>query len=83
MLIKNSDQNTMADNSKCDWCHKEKGTSYKRGYAYIAQGATGRWCEVMWLCDACGAEQEEISPAVDVEAARQKVSAMPGSWADF
>ena len=33
---------------KCDNCEKNNAT-----HGAVAQGATGRYCEVMWICKAC------------------------------
>ena len=80
MLIKNSDQNCNRPDSECDQCGRTDGTTYQKKYAIIAQGATGRWCEVMWICDACGDESGE---AVEANEARTAVENMPHSWAEF
>ena len=34
---------------KCDTCEK----SSDKGYSVVVQGATGRWCEVLWFCAEC------------------------------
>jgi len=88
MLIKNSDQNVTAWGSfTCDYCQSE-ANSNSAGYADIAQGATGRWCEVMWSCNNCGEDRElNGSPCYDVNVARDMVTYTLDdgrkSWPDF
>lgn len=86
MLIKNSDQNTSSRNGReCDECQNQGLTTYAKGYAYVARGATGRWCEVIWICDACGelAEKRQGAEALDVTAARELIATHNGDWSDF
>jgi hypothetical protein len=59
----------------CDTCDKGKAT-----IGYVAKGATGRNCEVLWICEDCVAEGAEIK---DAQAARDIINARPGEWADF
>jgi hypothetical protein len=80
MLIKHSDQNCLRSGAECDTCGKTEGTTYRDRYAIIAQGATGRWCEVMWICDVCGKAHEALSPAKSAEEAR---NTLPSGYADF
>ena len=77
MLIKNSEQNLFDPNFDCDQCG-EVGSLNDKGYAFVAQGATGRYCEVMWICDSCGGDD-----AIDVETARKQCNADPRGYADF
>ena len=80
MLIKNSQQHSLtAGVSSCDSCGRSEGTTYEDRLAYVAQGATGRYCEVMWICDDC----DDVAVALDVDAAREKCEAKAGAWADF
>jgi hypothetical protein len=84
MLIKNSDQNVSYTDGRvqifppCDFCGERKDNS--KGYAHVARGATGRWCEVMHSCNECAGDGTNV---IDVEAARIKCSEQPNEWADF
>jgi len=40
--------------SECDTC--DAPGPHPHGAAALAQGATGRWCEVLWLCRTCADE---------------------------
>lgn len=74
MIIK-SDQ----ARGKCDCCG-----NHESNYGALNQGATGRWCEVMWICRECAINwangEENILTA---EEARLQCSSKPNSWADF
>ncbi|HBO12495.1 MAG TPA: hypothetical protein DD491_06895 [Halieaceae bacterium] len=69
-----------ASNTPCDLC---RGTEMPAAYACVAQGASGRWCEVLWLDENCArkvaGEQGILSP----DEARARVAEMPGAWAEF
>lgn len=41
--------------SECDMC--DATGPHPLGGACLAQGATLRWCEVMWICPACVEKQ--------------------------
>jgi hypothetical protein len=60
----------------CDFCDKEVGGS---GFAYVAMGASGRWCEVMWSCPECTGENR--NSAITPEEARNRIKCP--EWADF
>ena len=91
MLIKQSSQRWLRNGTpaRCDEC-LTVGPSEK-GYAYTARGASGRWCEVLWLCDRCGdhaAWQRERSfgGALTPQEARDYVAehwGERGDWCDF
>lgn len=85
MLIKHSDQNCLHAGAECDYCGNAEGTTYNERYAVIAQGATGRWCEVMWICDACGnkSASQNPHPVMSPEEARKEVTNPPHSWPEF
>jgi hypothetical protein len=73
MIICNSEQH---DGKSCDaFCNNPKPTFQLRA-AGLARGATGRVCEVMWFCDDCAPDKDEL---VDVNAARAHF----GDDADF
>ena len=77
MLIKNSEQNTFSPNFKCDYCG-ERYVSNIKGYADVAEGASGRWCEVMWMCDSCGDERvNNGAQALHVTEARERINSKP------
>ena len=77
MLIKNSEQNTFSPNFKCDYCDENPAQNIK-GYADVAQGYSGRWCEVMWMCDSCGDERvNDGAQALHVTEARERISSKP------
>lgn len=64
--------------SDCDVC-SSPGPHFG-GAAAIARGATGRWCEVLWLCAKCIQGEEILSPEV---AAKRIYSRGNGDWPDF
>ena len=77
MLIKNSEQNTFSPNFKCDYCDENPAPNIK-GYAAVAQGYSGRWCEVMWMCDSCGDERvNDGAQALHVTEARERINSKP------
>ena len=77
MLIKNSEQNTFSLNFKCDYCDEKPAPNIK-GYADVAQGYSGRWCEVMWMCDSCGDERvNDGAQALHVTEARERINSKP------
>ena len=77
MLIKNSEQNTFSPNFKCDYCDENPAPNIK-GYADVAQGYSGRWCEVMWMCDSCGDERvNDGAQALHVTEARERINSKP------
>lgn len=50
-------------------------------FAHVARGATGRWCEVLWICQSCAGKGGE---PLSAEEARQRIGAMGGGdYADF
>ena len=77
MLIKNSEQNTFSPDFNCDYCNKKPAQNIK-GYADVAQGASGRWCEVMWMCDDCGDKRvNDGHHALHVTEARERINVKP------
>lgn len=62
----------------CDCCGKPKTAHY----GAVAQGATGRWCVVLSVCDDCLDAQGAREDVVDIVEARERVTG-PGSWAEF
>lgn len=67
----------------CDFC----GEHHTLDHAIVARGATGRWCEVMWVCQGC-AEKNNYSGVLTAEQGRQWIedhAAADGSgdYADF
>ena len=87
MIIHGSDQmgDLVSDITNCDRCDRTRlqGVSFSKGYAIIAQGATGRYCEVMWFCDTCGKEQLRGKPSKSAEEARKWVKEEGDGWAEF
>lgn len=64
----------------CDGC----GQDVDMEFAAVAKGATGRHCEVLWLCESCattwaGGEEHILGAS----AAREQINARPNEWADF
>jgi len=63
-------------------CDAHDGDYEGPGYAFVVRGATGRWCETLWLCrdhiDIC--DEDEIYTS---EKARKLIEAIDGDWADF
>lgn len=51
------------------------------GAGVIAQGATGRWCVVMWM----GPEyiRDNNIEVTDIDEAREQIDASGNGWADF
>ena len=77
MLIKNSEQNTFSPDFNCDYCNEKPARNIK-GYADVAQGASGRWCEVMWICDSCGDKRvNDGHHALHVTEARERINVKP------
>lgn len=65
---------------ECDICNGDDKL-FQKNYAAVARGATGRWCEVLWLCDTCG-DSMSRGVAVTAQQARERVS-VGQDWADF
>lgn len=59
--------------TKCDQCGDRPAT-----LGHVAQGATGRWCEVMWVCRPCGGKD-----GIPAEEARQRIWDEGNGWPDF
>ena len=76
-LIKNSRGNIAGQMTECDTCNNIEGAFRNshpinsREYAVVAEGATGRWAEVLWLCDACGWRQDRGQYAMDADMVRK------------
>ena len=76
-LIKNSRGNIAGQMTECDTCNNVEGAFRNshpinsREYAVVAEGATGRWAEVLWLCDACGWRQDRGQYAMDADMVRK------------
>ncbi len=85
MLIRESDQNHQRDGAECDWCIESgAGITYQKHYAFVARGATGRYCEVMWLCDSCGDNQADGREVPTADEARDEIDSRgPDHYADF
>lgn len=60
----------------CDFCDNKVGG---KGFAYVARGASGRWCEVMWSCPECTGQNN--LHAISPEEARNRIK--EPEWADF
>lgn len=80
MLIKHSDQ--VPSVVDCDYCGSQSADSSK-GYAVVSRGATGRYCEVLWLCNTCGEMQADPNDLPTVSEARLLCNSKPGAYADF
>lgn len=63
----------------CDAC--DAPGPYPHGAAAVARGATGRWCEVLWICEKCAAAQGEVTPRL--AAADYIFSLGDNDWPDF
>jgi len=61
---------------KCDSCGKGNAT-----LGCVAQGATGRWCEVMWICEDCG--PEDPAAIKTAKEARAEIEASGNGWPEF
>tara|TARA_Y100001947_G_C10121193_1_gene211360 strand:+ start:263 stop:523 length:261 start_codon:yes stop_codon:yes gene_type:complete len=78
MLIKDSEQNTFSPDFDCDYCDEKPAQNIK-GYADVDQGASGRWCEIMWMCDDCGDKRvNDGDHALHVAEARERINIKPG-----
>ncbi len=67
--------------SLCDSCDSP---FHGVGAAALAQGATGRWCEVLWLCPSCTSRFTPRDEIMSPEYAAHLISQMPQpSWPDF
>jgi len=64
----------------CDNC--DKGTAT---HGAVQQGATGRYCEVMWICKTCAIKwvQGDETQILTTQEARDKCNANPYGYADF
>jgi hypothetical protein len=63
----------------CDLCEAEVAT-----ITAVAQGATGRWCPVMAVCQDCGPDiGYDGSELMSIEDARKHCDSLPNSYADF
>jgi len=67
--------NSEAARGVCDMCDTKPAT-----VGILATGATGRVCEVMWICSACVPEGAEVKSA---EAARAEIEAYGNGYPDF
>ena len=65
------------DWSNCDMCN---GTSAH--YAYIAQGASGRWCPVLSVCSDCLTPAEKAE-ALTREQAEQEILTNLTGWPEL
>lgn len=75
MIIK-SDQ----AHGPCDSCPANQTATH----GALAQGATGRFCEVLWLCKLCAIRMAQGEANIlTAEEARDKVRAMDGATVDF
>lgn len=59
----------------CDMC----GGSHNAKQSYVAQGATGRWCPVLSVCDDCVPEGETV---LTIQQAYDKIDTLTG-WPEF
>ena len=81
-LIKNSRGNIQGTMTECDMCNAHTSDALARShpmncreYAVVAEGATGRWAEVAWLCDACGWQKDRGQYAMDADMVRKFLGA--------
>ena len=77
-LIKNSRGNIQGTMTECDMCNAHTSDALARShpmncreYAVVAEGATGRWAEVAWLCDASGWQKDRGQYAMDADMVRK------------
>ena len=77
-LIKNSRGNIQGQMTECDTCNATTSAALAHShpmncyeYAVVAESATGRWAEVLWLCDACGWRQDRGQYAMDADMVRK------------
>ena len=85
-LIKNSRGNIQGQMTECDTCNAHTSAAFAHShpmncyeYAVVAESATGQWKEVLWLCDACGWQQDRGQYAMDADMVRKFL----GSRASF
>lgn len=65
--------------SECDLCKAEIGE-----ITVVAQGATGRFCPVLAVCQDCAYDVGYTDESLlSIEDARAKCDATEGGWADF
>jgi hypothetical protein len=81
LMIIHSAQAKSTGAGPCDACHT---SDHSLAYAAVAQDATGRHCEVMWICKPCaikwaGGEEHILT----TENARELCNYKPGAYADF
>ena len=63
---------------KCDNCETNEAT-----HGCVAQGATGRYCEVMWICKPCALKWAPEDEILTTQEGRDKCNADPQGYADF
>jgi hypothetical protein len=66
------------DFNDCDLCGY---AGRKARLAYVAQGATGRWCPVISVCDTCA--EDEDTAVVSREEAIRYINGNTRGYADF
>jgi hypothetical protein len=66
------------DFNDCDLCREPER---KARLAYVAQGATGRWCPVLSVCDTCA--EDETADVVSREEAIRYINSNTRGYADF
>lgn len=72
-LIKSEQARGVCDNSRSAFGdHSNLCKSGKSNeYACLCQGATGRVCEVIWMCEDCAAKMIEPRPVSELPTAAQ------------
>ena len=69
--------------TECDFTNKQYGRLVD-GVGAIAQGASGRWCVVMWGGPEYKARLiAEGTEILDEDEARARIDASGNGWADF
>lgn len=70
--------------TSCDFSGKSFPDAPQAGCAFVAQGATGRWCEVMYGGEAILAQEVKSGNEIlSYDEARRRCNEMENSYADF
>jgi len=62
----------------CDICFD---STIRANHAYVAQGATGRYCAVLSVCHHCAPEEHQ--KVWELDEARTWCDSQPNSWSEF
>jgi len=70
------------DWSECDMCNRTTIECGGVHYAYVAQGASGRWCPVLGVCHECLTPEEKVE-ALTIEQAELEIVTNKTGWPEL